>query len=153
MKKKKTFFVNCYFHKKRTKIESCSELNMLVFFLPDKRECPGLFFVRAVTFLCAPESRQQVDQTLRPKSLKAAFGSLQKGKLKPQQKQQARFLKTNRLVIVPFHRKSVDYFDGKDRCTNSHTRLFSSVGQYELRNACGLTLRMFGLPRKHFTNN
>ena len=39
---------------------------MLVFLPPDKRECPGLFFLRAVTFLCAPESRQQVDQTLRP---------------------------------------------------------------------------------------
>ena len=103
---------------------------MLVFLLPDKTECPGMFFLRAVTLLCAPESRQQVDQTLRPK---AAFGSLQKGKLKPQQKQQARFLKTNGLVIAAFHIRPVDYFDGKDRCTNchkAHKRLFSSAGQY-----------------------
>ena len=77
---------------------------MLVFLLSDKRECSGLFFLLAVTFLCALESRQQVDQTLRPKSLKAAFGSLPKGKLKPQQKRQARFLETNRLVIAPFHK-------------------------------------------------
>ena len=100
---------------------------MLVFLLPDQTECPGMFFLRAVTLLRAPESRQQVDQTLRPKSLKAAFESLQKRKLKPQQKQQARFLKTNRLVIAAFHRKPVDYFYGKDRCTNSHTKLSSSV--------------------------